>query len=91
MTQRAVDANDRVFDGIRVPGLDIGDNHHVLRVALRHGERLGERLQYEVFEVERRADDDVAAVELPGNQAPLVAPLAQAVAETFDDTVALNR
>jgi hypothetical protein len=31
------------------------------------------------------------AVELPGNQAPLIPPLAQTVAETFDDTVALNR
>jgi len=30
-------------------------------------------------------------LELPGNQAPLVPPLAQTVAETFDDTVALNR
>jgi len=33
----------------------------------------------------------VAAVELPGNQAPLIPPLAQTIAETFDDPVALNR
>jgi hypothetical protein len=45
-------ANDRVFDGICVPGLDVGDDHHVLRVALRHRERLGERMQEEVSEVE---------------------------------------
>ena len=33
----------------------------------------------------------MAAVELPGNQPPLVPPLAETVAETFNDALALSR
>jgi hypothetical protein len=61
----------------------------VLGEAPWHRERLGEGLKQEISEVEVRTDDHVAVVELTRDQAPAVAPLEQAVAATFDDTVEL--
>ena len=47
-------------------------------------------MKQEIAEVERRTDDDVAAVQLPRDQAPAVSPVEQAVAATLGDTVELS-
>src|SRR6185437_15161565 len=47
----------------------VSDDHHVLGEASGHGERLGERADEEIPRVEGRADDDMAAIELTGDQA----------------------
>ena len=57
---------------------------------IRHRERLGERLEQEIAEVERRTDHDVAVVELPRDQPPAVSPVEQALAATLSDPVELS-
>ena len=76
--------------GIGIAVLEIGDDHHVLREALRDRERLGERLEQEVSKLERRTNDDVAVVELPRHEAPAIPPIEQAVASSLGDTVELR-
>src|SRR6266516_5782915 len=83
-------ADDRVFYDIRIPVLEVGDDHHVFGEAGRHRERLGERLEQEIAKVERRSDDDVAVVELPGDQAPAVPPVEQALSVSLGDAVKLS-
>ena len=73
-----------------IPVLEVGDDHHVLGEAPWHRERLGEGVEQEISEVERRADDDVAVVELPRDQAPAIPPVEQPVAATLGDTVELG-
>src|SRR5690349_8729868 len=79
--------DDGVFDRLGVPVLEVSDDHHVLGEASGHGERLGERSDEEIPRVEGRADDDVAAIELPGDQAAVVAPIEQSVAAALRDAV----
>jgi len=62
----------------------------VLGEAPWHRERLGERLQQEVSEVERGTYDDAAVVKLPSDQAPAVPPVEQALAASFGDAVELS-
>src|SRR6476659_1714727 len=83
-------ADDSVFDRLGVPVLEVSDDHHVLGEAVRHRERLGERSEEEIPRVERRADDDVAAIELPRHQAAAVPPIEQAVAAALRDAVELT-
>jgi len=83
-------ADNSVFYGICIPVLKVGDDHHVVGEALWHRERLGERLEQEISEVERRTDDDVAVVELPPDQAPAVPPVEQPVAAMLGDAVELS-
>jgi hypothetical protein len=47
-------------------------------------------VEQEVPELERRADDDVALVELPRDQAPVVAPVEEPFAASLDDAVQLG-
>jgi hypothetical protein len=77
------------MDGICIASLEIGDDHHVLPVAIGDGKCLRERLQQEIFEVERGADHDVTMVELAGNQTSPVPPLEQTIAATLDNTAEL--
>jgi hypothetical protein len=84
-------ADDGVLNGISIPVLDVGDDHHVPGEALGHRERIGERLEQEIAKVKRCSDDDVGVVELPGHQAPAVSPVEQAVATTLGDPVKLSR
>ena len=48
-------------------------------------------MEQEVPEVERRANDDVAVIALPGDQTSAIAPVEQAIAVTLDDTIELSR
>jgi hypothetical protein len=73
-----------------IPVLEVGHDHHVLREARRHREGLGERMEQEIAEVERRSDDDVAVVDLPSDQASAVSPVEQAAAPTLGDPVKLS-
>jgi hypothetical protein len=82
-------ADNGVFYGICIPVLEVGDDHHAVGEAPWHRERLGERAEQEVSEVERRTDDEVAVVELPRDQAPAVPPVEQPVAAPLGDTVEL--
>jgi len=82
--------DDGVFDGVSVAVLEVGDDHHVLRISRRHRERLGERLHEKIAHVEGRADDDVAVVELPRYQAPLVSPFEEPLTRALGDTVELG-
>lgn len=47
-------------------------------------------MEEQVPEGERRADDDVAVVELPRDEAAAVAPVEQTLAATLDDTLELS-
>jgi hypothetical protein len=47
-------------------------------------------MEQEIAELERRADDDVAVVDLPRDQAPSVSPFEEAVAAALGDTVELS-
>ena len=46
-------SDNGVFYGVRIPVLKVGDDHHVLGESPWHRERLGERVEQEVSEVER--------------------------------------
>jgi hypothetical protein len=83
--------DDGIFDDFRVAVFEVGDDHHVLGEASWHRERVGERVKQEVSEVERCTDDDVAVVELSGDQASSVSLLEQAVAAALGDTLELSR
>jgi dihydrodipicolinate synthase/N-acetylneuraminate lyase len=48
-------------------------------------------VEQEVSEVERCTDDDVAVIELSGDEAPSVPPLEQAGAAALGDTFELSR
>jgi hypothetical protein len=67
--------DDGIFDGVCVAVFEVGDNHHVLGEPSRHRERVGERVDEKVSELERRSDDNVAVIELPGDHASAVPPL----------------
>jgi hypothetical protein len=83
-------ADDSVFYRICIPAFEVSDDHHVLGEAARHRERFGERLEQEVSEAERRTDDDMAVIELPGDQSPAVPPVKQAAAARLGDAVELS-
>ena len=78
-----------VLDRVSDPVLEVGDDHHVLGESRGHGERLRERLDDEIPEVERSTDDDVTLVELPCDEAPPTPPLDQPRATALDDSVEL--
>jgi hypothetical protein len=61
--------DDGVFNRVGVPVLQISDDNHVLGEAAWHRERLGKRSQQQIANVERGADDNLALVELPSDQA----------------------
>jgi hypothetical protein len=83
-------SDDGILDRVSVPVLEVGDDHHVLRESARHGERLGERLDEKIANVEGRADDDVAVVELPGDEATVLAPVEEPVASALGHAVELG-
>jgi hypothetical protein len=70
--------------------LEVGDDHHVPGEALGHGERLGERLEQEVPELELGPDDHMAVVELPRDEAAVKAPIEKAVAPALGDALELS-
>lgn len=70
--------------------LVIGHDHHVLGEAVGYREGLGERVDQEVPELERRADDDVAVVELPRDETPAVPPVEHAAATLLADALELS-
>ena len=83
--------DDGVLNGVGVPIPHISDDHHVLGKASWHRERLGERLQQRVPNLERGPNDDLALVELPSDQASVIPPLEQPGPTTLRDPVELSR